>query len=64
MLEKILKELQYQTKLMESIYEKKDEHQAGAAMIKKQMESFKKIILNTPGINPEIINLIMPGGDK
>ena len=64
MLEKILKELQYQTKLMESIYEKKDEHQVGAVMVKKQMESFKKIILSTPGINPEIINLIMPGGDK
>jgi len=79
MLEKILKELQlqtkliestlkYQTKLMETIYEKKDEHRVGAAMIKKQIESVQKVILNTPGINPEMAKMInsifntMPGG--
>jgi len=69
-LKEILKELRYHTQLMENIYEKKDEHQAGAAIVKKQMESFKKIILDIPGINPEMVKTMnsifntMPGGDE
>jgi len=67
-LEKILKELQYQTQLMENIFEKKDAHQVGVATIKKQIEAVQKVILNTPGINPEMVKMInsilniTPGG--
>jgi hypothetical protein len=69
-LKEILKALQYQTKLMETIYEKKDESRAGSEMVRKQMESMQKIIASTPGINPELAKMIgsifntIPGGDQ
>jgi len=69
MLEKILEELRYQTKLMESMFEKKDEHRAGAEMMKKQLGLMKKTIMSTPGINPEMAKMLssifnnMPGGE-
>lgn len=42
MLEKILKELKYQTKLMEAIFEKKDEHQSKVDEMNKSLENLKK----------------------
>jgi len=68
-LKEILKELQYQTKLMEEIYERKDAHKGNNEMLKKQMASMQKIIKSTPGLNPEMAQVLnsifnaMPGGE-
>jgi len=46
-LKEILKELQYQTKLMETLYERKDEQKFDMS---SQMNNIKKLMLSNPMI--------------
>lgn len=68
-LKDILKELQYQTKLMENIFHKKDTGQSNLQQMQKSMELLISNISKMPGMNqPKAqkmmgdIMKIIPGG--